>query len=322
MVLIAIFKLMIKKMIDFGKITSKKLWKTVYVFLFVLLIQGCMSLDEDHSDRELLEYIKTHNFNMQKTTHGFYLEVINSSGSNIKPAPGDYIGIYYRIKLLNGNHIDSLTQGKTMRFRHLFTNLYPQGIDLGISYMGKGDSYRFLIPSYLAYHDLRIDTLMPAYSNIIAEVTLVDITDSIGQVQYELGRNAEDYGQNDGYIENSGVFYRTVENGQGTVPTADEQVKITYSRSLLNGKQVDNGTETITINNLPFKLKGIREGLQMMNKGETAVFIVPSHKAYWDKAILKNSTQKSTAKVIPENFAPEILIPPFSSVLYEVKMHE
>jgi FKBP-type peptidyl-prolyl cis-trans isomerase FkpA len=307
------------------KISSGRAGKTLFIFFLAILFHGCLDVYEDHTsrenDRELAAYIKANDLDVHKTIHGFYYEVINKSGSNIKPAPGDFIGINYKLRLLNGTIIDSLTSGPPVRFRHLYTKLYPQAIDLGLSFMEKGDCYRLYIPSYLAYHDMKIDTLMPAFSNIIAEITLVDVTDSAGQVQHELSTITNKYAEFSYSVE-SGTFYDMVEDGLGDTPASNELVTVTYSRWLLDRNAVDNGTFTFKITNVPSKFKNIGHVLQKMGKGDRAEIIVTSNKAYWDQAILSTSGRLSTAKVIPGSFAPEILIPPYSPLLYQIKMHE
>ena len=282
---------------------------------------------KERNDKELAEYIRNSDVNVHKSPHGFYYQPLTKSGSGIKVNPGNFLSIYYKLTLMDGSVIDSLDPAvdPPLRFRHLTTDLSPMAINLGVSEMEKGDKFRFYIPSYLAYWNLQVENSLPAYSNIIAEISLTDVTDSVGQIRYEKNLIKEYINRHKVDIRNcvelsSGIFYTPVSKGSGKKPAEGEQVIIEYRRKLINEKTIDSGTLTFNVGNNP--LEGLNLGVKSMERGDTAVLFIPSHLAYWEQAVLANSQYYSTAKVIPAKFAPEIIIPPYSPLIYEVKLKE
>lgn len=278
--------------------------------------------EKEAIDSDLKNYLKSNNIEAEATPYGFYYKPLTRSGSGIKPVPREFVSIYYKLQLTTGKYIDSLSSGAPVRFAHLSTDLLPSAINLGVAYMDEGDVFRFFIPSYLAYYDLRIDTLLPAYSNIIADISLLDVSDSAGQIAYENSQIVaflEKEQQTEAYLQTGEVFQKTSEPGAGDHPLADDQVKVSYTRKLLNGKVIGAKTETFRVGK--HEVKGLNEAVARMKEGETAVLIIPSHKAFWNKAVM-SSGYFSTAMVIPAFFTPDIIIPPFSTLIYEIKLVE
>lgn len=299
-----------------------------WIIILMLFSTGCMDLADDANpqkgaiDGELSGYLRRNNINAIETPYGFYYLPVNQSGSGIKPEPKDFVSIYYKLQLTNGRFLDSLYSGAPIRFAHLSTDLLPAAINLGVAYMEKGDSYRLFIPAYLAYHDLRIDTMMSAYSNIIADITLLDVADSLGQVTYETNRIStfiKNERPDNGYIESGSVVFSATTAGEGEKPSLNDHVKISYTRKLINNRVLDSKTETFRLGQ--HEIPGLNEGVSMMKEGESGLLIIPSYKAFWNKAVMK-SGYFSTAMVIPPFFAPEIHIPPFSILIYEIELLE
>lgn len=101
--------------------------------------------------------------------------------------------------------------------------------------------------------------------------------------------NAEFWEQNaekDGVTQtDSGLQYRVIVEGDGASPTLDSTVSIEYEGRRINGSIFDTteniGPQETDVEGL---LKGLEEGLQLMKKGATYEFVLPSHLAYGETA--------------------------------------
>lgn len=82
----------------------------------------------------------------------------------------------------------------------------------------------------------------------------------------------------------SGLQYKVVKEGTGKKPTAQDEVTVHYTGSLINGVEFETsvGGEPVT-----FPLSGVipgwTEGLQLMSEGATYIFYIPSNLAYGER---------------------------------------
>jgi len=82
----------------------------------------------------------------------------------------------------------------------------------------------------------------------------------------------------------TGLRYHIYENGTGSrKPVTEDYVKINYKVSLLDGSLVYSSDSTGA---MEFQMgksdvaSGLQEGLMLLNEGDKAIFILPSHLAY------------------------------------------
>ena len=115
----------------------------------------------------------------------------------------------------------------------------------------------------------------------------------------------------------SGLQYQQIRSGNGLKPKLDDMVTIHYIFKLEDGSEIDNSYSS----NRPLEtrvsdlIKGLQEGVQLMNQGSKFRFIIPSALAYgedgagggkippnativYDIELLKMESQN---KIIPEN---------------------
>lgn len=85
-------------------------------------------------------------------------------------------------------------------------------------------------------------------------------------------------------LRDSGLMYRVVEAGDGTTPTAQSRVRVTYRGTLMNGQVFD---ETAPGKPVEFQvsslIRGWQEALPLMREGATWDLVVPSYLAYGEK---------------------------------------
>lgn len=101
----------------------------------------------------------------------------------------------------------------------------------------------------------------------------------------------------------SGLQYEILKKGNGEKPAGNDRAKVTFTASLLDGKRIDStdnrgGTTIFYLNNI---IKGLGEGLKIMNVGSKYKFFIPYTLAYGEKGA-------------------GTLIPAFSTLIYEVEL--
>ena len=87
----------------------------------------------------------------------------------------------------------------------------------------------------------------------------------------------------DGWQETaSGLQYKTVTEGSGASPTAEQTVRVHYKGTLTDGTQFDSSYERNQPAEFPLNgvISGWTEGLQLMKVGGTTEFAIPSDMAY------------------------------------------
>ena len=78
----------------------------------------------------------------------------------------------------------------------------------------------------------------------------------------------------------SGLYYQIITQGEGTVPDITDIVNVHYVGELLDGTVFDETTGSAASFNVSAVILGWQEGLQLMNEGGEALFIIPSRLGY------------------------------------------
>ena len=97
-----------------------------------------------------------------------------------------------------------------------------------------------------------------------------------------------------------GFWYKINHSGSGSGIKDSTVCKISFSLSTLNGKELQKEIKQVAIGKKQV-VTGLEEGLKLMNKGDSAIFIIPWYLAYGMKG-------------------NEPLIPPYTSVIYKIKV--
>ena len=105
----------------------------------------------------------------------------------------------------------------------------------------------------------------------------------------------------------NGMYYLLLKKGKGNPPEKGDLVKINYTGTFLNG----NVFESTCYRKRPFEftygeqgqvIKGLENGINLMNEGSKAKFIIPSHLAF-------GASGSSTG-----------IVPPYATVIYEIEL--
>lgn len=132
----------------------------------------------DASVKALEDYLAKNNIKATKTAKGTFVEVVNA-GVEPKIDSANYVTMKYTGMLLNGKKFDSNVD---TAFHHVEPFSFSvdqgqviQGWDDGLKMFGKGGKGRLFIPSFLGYGAQGNGEAIPANSNLIFEVEVVDL---------------------------------------------------------------------------------------------------------------------------------------------------
>ncbi|MBK6612398.1 MAG: FKBP-type peptidyl-prolyl cis-trans isomerase [Sphingobacteriales bacterium] len=258
---------------------------TILTLILLFSLSGC----QNTSDKEgkikkpfLKEMVKASSLGVSYKIH--------TQKGGRKAVYGDYIvlhmqGVNARDSIISNSYTDSPMR---FNFNH---NLFQGTLNEGLSQMSIGDSASFTIPvdtlfgeklpAYVqkgekfTYHITLIDAFSKADLNeqknkLVSEQRIKDeerITKFLKDNKSEMKQTS------------SGLFYKIYQDGKGERIKLADKVSMTYNITLLTGKKVSSllaPEDYVVIK----QIKGLQEGLQLLNKGAKARLIVPSHLAY------------------------------------------
>jgi FKBP-type peptidyl-prolyl cis-trans isomerase len=268
---------------------------------------------------------------------------------------GRVLSIYYTARILGDSlSFDANTlEGGDMplKLKQGVNSVFPAGLDIGLAYMKKGEKFIFYIPSALAYQDYSFSTLIPAYSILEIEVELIDIeneldilTEEISLIENYIAQAQLDSTIIDStlvmgvYIKDttlyhpldsvellpSGVYYKRQSEGlvSDTLQLGDIAA-FSYDSYNLDSVALDQrpSGEPFVFSFLEQRImEGIESGLQVMERNESALLIIPSMYGYKESVFVIPSFQKQEfvdLEIIPQYAAK---INPFEVLIFEIHL--
>lgn len=296
-------------------------------------------MDQAALDQAAIEaYIAKNDSNAVAHESGIYYSVLDTVPDGT-PAGGNILSIYYSAKVLNGDAFDinSRADGDdSVKLKQGVDAVFPVGLDIGLGLMNAGETYRFYIPSSLGYQDYFFSTLIPenAVLEIEVEVAAVQTQDEIITEQlaaideYIINENLNDTIANPidsvEFLAAQQIYYKRLTEGTENDTLRNNDLStISYIGTTLDGDEFDRrgnatpltytfGTNTI--------ITGLDEGLSEMERGESALIILPSHKAYGESVFVVPSYRKQDfvdLEIIPLYAAK---VAPYEIVLFETSL--
>lgn len=107
-----------------------------------------------------------------ETTSGLQYQILKKGDGNVHPSASSTVKVHYHGTLLDGTVFDSSVQRKAPISFPL--NRVIKGWTEGVQLMVVGDTFKFFIPSKLAYGDSAAGTIKPG-SLLVFEVELLAI---------------------------------------------------------------------------------------------------------------------------------------------------
>ena len=175
--------------------------------------------------------------------------------------------------------------------------------------MSVGDKARFVLPYNLAYGENPYG-LIPAYSNLIFDVVMLDILspEDANRSRVERAHQEFDKYLTDNKIKakklDSGLVYVCNRKGSGECAAAGQTITVHYTGKLMDGRVFDSSVErgepiSFVLGNGSV-IKGWEEGVALMKKGEKATLIIPFDMAYGNR---------QTG-----------IIPPYSNLVFDIEI--
>jgi len=203
--------------------------------------------------------------------------IILEEGSGKQVESGMRVKVHYSGYLNNGDKFDSsVDRGEPIEIVLGKGQVIP-GWDEGLTYLKVGGKARLVIPHQLAYGEEGRQPIIPPSATLIFDVEMIDAIEVVRPKPFAVeGLTTE--------RTRSGLEYVIVKKTDGKPATAGSRVKVHYTGFFESGEIFDSSVER----GQPLELvvgrgqviQGWDEGLQLLNQGEKARFIIPWQLAY------------------------------------------
>jgi len=287
-----------------------KNYKALLSILIILLAFGCSNKSSKFSGFSL-------------TKSGIHYKLISLGDGTVKPEVSNFITVNISYRTIK----DSIFFQGLRKFQ-LTEPIREGSIDECFMMLTLGDSASFYFPAD-SFFIKTLETEMPRF---IGKGDLMRVDIKMMEVQtekqYQLEKEAflnwiNDFGDYEKvllkqYMEGeklaiipttSGLYYIPVVKSQGKSVAVGDTITVNYEGRFFNNKIFDSTKKR----NEPFQfvygqkwqvIEGLEEAIGMMKEGERSLFIIPSKLAFG------------------ENGSSTGIIPPFTSVVFEVELLE
>lgn len=295
--------------------------------------------DQAAKDKQIIEkHLSENKITAKEESSGIFYTAVTENPTGKTQTEGKILSIYYTAKVLGGNTyaIHTRNEGDSVKLKQGVGAVYPIGLDQGLGLMKEGETFIFYIPSALGYGDYSFSTLIPKHAVLEVEVELVSIQNEAEVLTEELDRidayivrenlnntNAHPL-DSVKFLEVEQVYYkRTVAGTANTKLQSGEQATISYTATTLDKKTIDRKSGAGALS-YSFRtnavLSGLDDGVSQMERGETALIIVPSHKAYGPSVFVIPDYRKQDfvdIEIIPQYAAK---VAPYEIVFFETSL--
>jgi len=285
--------------------------KHKYILTFGLLLFSIFWLQ----GQSIAEYVKKEIPHAESTSKGVFYS-IEQPTKNQKPRSGDYVMVSYVGKMLNGKEFDASPKGEPLVFQ-LGRRQVIQRWEIGLIHFGKGESGKLVVPSNLAYGKRGVGNVIPPNSDLVFELTMIDIMDQDGydahmkreedkaRAKFEKDKRNQletdkvliaTYARKNKFKVNrlpSGLSYSLKKKGKGDFAKVGDKISVTYTGELLDGTIFDSNKDKSPFEFVLGKNKtiaGWEEGLLHFKKGSEGYLFIPSQLAYGPRPIQDDKT--------------------------------
>lgn len=234
---------------------------------FLLLLTSCLdnsssSYDDTEDQAFLEEYAQREG--VVTTNSGLMYRVIEE-GEGTSPASDQHAIITYEAE--DVNQTDVFSTGNTFVIIVPDNVLSFSGIAEGVQLMKEGGHYEFVLPPDLAVNNGRVYIFDLQLESVIRE----------NQEQFLI----DNAGLEDIVVTNSGLQYRVIEEGEGTIPESSSRVRVNYKGTYTNGYVFDESPSGETVEfTVSRVIPGFAEGLQQMKEGAKYELFLPPDLGY------------------------------------------
>ncbi|TRX62618.1 hypothetical protein FNH22_00555 [Fulvivirga sp. M361] len=310
-------------------------FRIIGLLLSITLLQSCFDDESDlekqrkADDQLVADHLTNNNITAERTNSGFYFIKTRANDSGKEVENSDIVSFYYKMSLLDGKKIGEVNEitGKPVKFLYRTDQLKlaPTAINIAAGLMREGEVFRLFVPAYLGFESYAYKSLLPAHAGLVIDVEIVKI-DTKSSQQADEKEAIENYiaeKEMEG-VESfaTGLRYKKLSEGSGDKPKSGNQVTVSYKGTYLDGTVFD---ESESNKPLIFRIgnketiAGFESGIRLMQKGEEAILIIPSDRAYG-----------SSVEVIPNELREDYLIrrqiqgriPPYSTLVFQLTLED
>lgn len=290
-------------------------------------------------DQIIADFLATNTITATRDDSGIYYEIITENPTgNIQQVSGSILTTYYNAEVLEGEVIEiiSATAGNDpAKMKQGVGAIFPEGLDIGLALMREGETYRFYLPSTLAYKDFSFSNIIPTNAIVVIEVELINIQNESDQLIEENTLINSYIATND--LNNtttnpinpvvnltSGEYFKRISIGEPeNILVLGDNVSIRYTGEFLDGSRFDatTGNEIFTYSfNTGVVISGLDNGIAQMERGERALIIMPSSAAYKESAMYIPTYLG--AEFVEERIIPTYAskVPPFKVLVFDVSL--
>ncbi|WP_373651545.1 FKBP-type peptidyl-prolyl cis-trans isomerase [Schlesneria sp. DSM 10557] len=214
------------------------------------------------------------------TKSGLKYRVLRKS-DGLKPTARDTVKVHYKGWLDGGKVFDQSygADGDSIEFP---LSGVIKGWTEGMQHVGEGGMIELEIPYELGYGERGAPPTIPGKSTLHFIVELLEVTPAPKPIE----PGAVDKDAPEKFTTTpSGLKYRIRRKSSGTMPTAEDTVKVHYRGWFDDGQTFDSSYERGTPIEFPLNgvIKGWTEGMQLVGKGGMIELEIPYNLAYGER---------------------------------------
>ncbi|MFD2200279.1 FKBP-type peptidyl-prolyl cis-trans isomerase [Shivajiella indica] len=245
----------------------------------------------ERDDRLVKEYLERNNIQAIETPLGYYYVKEESASNSNQIVNNDIIGVYYEIKTINGQLIDSyLDETKDPKiFKHSEGGLVPRAMNFASGLAKEGEVFTLYVPSYLGYQDYSYQQLILPNSNLEIRIKYAKVYSEaeIKAIEEEMILNYLEEKELTGFERTEeGLYIKILNASNGGTPAEDgDIVGFTFTLNQLGETQpIAEGKNPTSPTQISL---GSESNLEFLNLSMTGLtnntefeVLVPSHLAF------------------------------------------
>jgi FKBP-type peptidyl-prolyl cis-trans isomerase len=335
----------------------KGFWGIMAAAALLVSVQACKDDDAGGSGidiknittdqlAEIEEYLQANSINADSVSNGvsyaYYRKVDNYSPTSDTLNASEAAKISYTISTLSGEFIGSSAEDgiENIVINNPARGFNPTAVYLALketivnsdtTAVHAGETITIFTPGLYGYGsynnaEIGLDSYEPLVVSVTIEEIYRDSTSFYNKLQQQVDEYASTNSTNFTLLnEDSGIYKATLTAGTGNVAQVADTAIVRYTGKYLSGVVFDSNVESedpleLLLKNEGVVIKGFREAILSMKKGEKSLFVLPSRVAY----------DQSGSYIFPlklrEDFVNQLqnisAIPPNTPLIFEITLEE
>lgn len=260
-----------------------QLKNNAWLLILLFLISGCMQDTETDLDRAIArdnsileQYINSNDIEATKVQSGFYYHKTTTQPEAAQFVNGDFVGVYYEIKTIDGQLIESYMDEtkEPLIFKYSQEGLWPVVIAYAAGLSRVGEEMTIYSPSYLAFGNYGFEQLILPASNLVIEAKFVKkyTEEELKQRESEIISKYIEENDLEGFEEiDEGIYARTIVAGDETKVASKPGSNVTFDFQLFELGETDPIFDSYE-DSAPTTANVGNSSLAFLNEGLNGVF--------------------------------------------------